>query len=148
MGMTLVLKGTARLTRRSGDGNIIKQWEESNLIVTAGLGYVASRMKDATATAMSHMAVGASTTAPALTQTALQGTEHERVSGTVTVTDNTYRMEATFGSGIGSDVTVGEFGIFNASSGGTMLCRFITSSFTLPSAETLDVSWSITIGEE
>ncbi len=29
-----------------------------NLVVTAGKGYIASRMKDATATAMSHMAIG------------------------------------------------------------------------------------------
>ena len=39
-----------------------------NLVVTTGKGYVASRMKDATATAMSHMAVG--TTFPAGTGTA------------------------------------------------------------------------------
>jgi hypothetical protein len=37
--------------------------EIPNLVVTAGKGYVASRMKDATATAMSHMAIGTGSTA-------------------------------------------------------------------------------------
>ena len=45
--------------------------EVDNLVVTTGKGYVASRMKDATATAMSHMAIGTSTTAAAASQTAL-----------------------------------------------------------------------------
>ena len=32
--------------------------EVDNLVVTTGKGYVASRMKDTSATAMSHMAIG------------------------------------------------------------------------------------------
>ena len=39
--------------------------EVDNLVVTAGKGYVASRMKDTTASAMSHMAVGTNNTAAA-----------------------------------------------------------------------------------
>ena len=38
--------------------------EVNNLVVTDGKEYVASRMKDATATAMSHMAIGSGSTAP------------------------------------------------------------------------------------
>ena len=44
--------------------------EVDNIVVTAGKGYVASRMKDATATAMSHMAIGSGSTAAAASDTA------------------------------------------------------------------------------
>ena len=40
------------------NGETVK--EVDNLVVTAGKGYVASRMKDASATAMSHMGIGLS----------------------------------------------------------------------------------------
>ena len=54
-----------------------------NLVVTAGKGYVASRMKDASATAMSHMAIGTGSTAAAAGNTAL-GNQSARVSLTST----------------------------------------------------------------
>ena len=57
--------------------------EVDNLVVTAGKGYVASRMKDTSATAMSHMAVGTNNTAAAAGQTALSA-EAARVALTST----------------------------------------------------------------
>ena len=73
--------------------------EVDNLVVTTGKGYVASRMKDATATAMSHMAIGTGSTAAAASDTAL-GSESARrslTSTTVSGADITY--VATFGAG-------------------------------------------------
>ena len=55
-----------------------------NLVVTAGKGYVASRMKDASATAMSHMAIGSGSTAAAASDTAL-GSELGRVALTLSL---------------------------------------------------------------
>ena len=66
----LKLKGKLAI---SLNGKIIQ--EVDNLVVTAGKGYVASRMKDATATAMSHMAIGSGSTAAAASDTAL-GNKH------------------------------------------------------------------------
>ena len=51
------------------NGEVVQ--EVPNLVVTAGKGYVASRMKDASATAMSHMAIGSGSTAAAASDTAL-----------------------------------------------------------------------------
>ena len=53
--------------------------EVDNLVVTDGKGYVASRMKDASATAMSHMAIGSGSTAAAAGNSAL-GSELGRVA--------------------------------------------------------------------
>ena len=63
------------------NGDVVQ--EVDNLVVTAGKGYVASRIKDASATAMSHMAIGSGSTAAAASDTAL-GSELGRVSLTST----------------------------------------------------------------
>ena len=62
--------------------------EIPNLVVTAGKGFVASRMKDASASAMSHLAIGTNGTAAAAGNTAL-GAEVARVSLTSTTVQNT-----------------------------------------------------------
>lgn len=142
------VKGQATITLRGANGVIKSRWTRSNIVVTAGFEYIASRMVDATDAVMSHMAVGSGDVAPAVSQTALQGTEHERVSATISRNGAKFIAQATFGSGIASDVNVAEFGIFNAATNGIMLARFISSNFTLPSADTVDITWSITIGKD
>ena len=91
--------------------------EVDNLVVTDGKEYVASRMKDATATAMSHMAIGSGTTAAAASQAALVS-ELGRVSLTSTnVSGAVVTYVATFGAGTGTGA-VTEAAILNASSSG------------------------------
>ena len=75
-------KGTLSLVLTDEFGNV-KQQDEHNLVVSPGLAYIASRMKDATATVMSHMAVGAGSTAAAAGNSAL-GNELGRVTLTST----------------------------------------------------------------
>ncbi|MBN86625.1 MAG: hypothetical protein CL885_03795 [Dehalococcoidia bacterium] len=120
--------------------------EVDNLVVTAGKNYVASRMKDATATAMSHMAVGSSNTAAAANQTALV-TEVARValtSTTVTAADVVY--VGTYGSGTGTG-TLNEAGILNAASGGTMLARVVFSGAISKGAnDSMTITWTVTAG--
>ena len=82
------------------NGEVVR--EVDNLVVTSGKNYVASRMKDATATAMSKMAIGSGSTAAAAGNTAL-GTELGRVSLTsTTITNNEIAYVATFGAGTGT----------------------------------------------
>lgn len=120
--------------------------EIDNLVVTAGKGYVASRMKDTSATAMSHMAVGSGNTAAAASQTALV-TEVARValtSTTVSSADVVY--VGTYGSGTGTG-TLNEAGILNASSGGTMLCRVVFSGAISKGAnDSMTITWTVTAG--
>ena len=80
--------GVVQVLITAPDGSVKHEQTIPNMVVTSGLGYIASRMKDATATAMSHMAIGSGTTAAALGQTALV-TESARVALTsTTVTAN------------------------------------------------------------
>ena len=118
--------------------------EVDNLVVTAGKGYVASRMKDASATVMSHMAIGSGTTNPAASDTAVE-TELGRVALTSTnVSAAVVTYVATFAAGTGTGA-VTEAGILNASSGGTMLCRTEFSVVNKGSADSMTITWTVTV---
>tara|TARA_R110002153_G_scaffold274298_2_gene448188 strand:+ start:8831 stop:9250 length:420 start_codon:yes stop_codon:yes gene_type:complete len=118
----------------------------ANLVVTTGYTLFANLI-GASATAPSHMAFGDSATAAAISDTALVGTEHERVAfGSTVVADSAIIYTATFGGLAGSEICQ-EMGIFNAASGGTMLCRFITQSFTISNGDVVTVGWTVTIGD-
>ena len=118
--------------------------EVDNLVVTAGKGYVASRIKDATATAMSHMAIGSGTNNPVAGDTTLQ-TELGRVALTsTTVSAAVVTYVATFGAGTGTGA-VTEAGILNASSSGTLLCRTEFSVVNKGSSDSMTVTWTVTV---
>ena len=118
--------------------------EVDNLVVTAGKGYVASRMKDATATAMSHMAIGSGSTAAAASDTAL-GSQLGRVAlSSTSVSSAVVTYVASFPAGTGTGA-VTEAGILNASSGGTMLCRTVFSVINKGASDSMTITWTITI---
>ena len=115
-----------------------------NLVVTVGKNYVASRIKDATATAMSHMAVGTNSTAAAAGDTAL-GTEAGRAALTsTTVSTNTVTYVGTFAAGTGTGALV-EAGILNASSSGTLLCRTVYTTVNKGANDSMTITWVITV---
>ena len=123
--------------------------EIENLVVTDGKEYVASRMKDATTTAMSHMAIGTDNTAAAASQTGL-GTESARVTltsttvGTAGTADgNTITYVASFPAGTGT-AGIEEAAILNASSGGIMLCRTVFPIINKSSSDSMTITWQIT----
>ena len=118
--------------------------EVDNLVVTTGKNFVASRIKDATAGAMSHMAVGSGNTAAAASQTALI-TEVARVALTSTTLNNADVVYVgTFPAGTGTG-SLNEAGILNASSGGTMLCRVVFSGvISKGSTDSMSITWTVT----
>jgi len=118
--------------------------EVPNLVVTAGKGFVASRMKDATTNAMSHMAIGTNTASAAAGDTGL-GAEAARVALTsTTVSSNTITYVATFGTGVGTGA-ITEAGLFNASSSGTMLCRTVFAVVNKGSSDSMTITWTVTV---
>jgi hypothetical protein len=140
------LKATGKLTvvQKNSFGEIVKEFEVPNLVVTTGKNYIASRMKDTAATAMTHMAIGTSTTTPAAGDTTL-GTETGRVtlSNTV-VSTNTVTYTATFPAGTGSGA-ITEAGILNASSSGTLLCRTTFPVVNKQVGDTIAITWVVTV---
>ncbi len=115
-----------------------------NLVVTTGKGYIASRMKDATATAMSHMAIGTGTTAAAAGQTALVTEANRQALTSTNVSGGQITYSSTFGNGQGTGALT-EAAILNASSGGTMLCRTVFSVINKGANDTLAITWTVTV---
>jgi hypothetical protein len=138
-------KGELNIVLRDEAGNVTQEVTVPNLVVNTGLAYIASRMKDTTLSAMSHMAVGEGTTNPAAGDTALEAQLGSRVSLTsTTVTANAIEYVATFGAGVGTGA-VTEAGIFNASTSGTMLCRTEFAVINKGSADSMTITWTVTI---
>jgi len=139
------LSGNLDIVVRDSNGEVKEKRQEKNLVVTAGLGFIASRMKDTTDGAMSHMAVGSGTTAAAAGQTDLvsilgsrEALDSTSVSGAVV----TYVSSFEAGEGTGA---ITEAGIFNASSSGTMLCRTVFSAVNKAADDTMTITWTITL---
>lgn len=139
-------EGKVTLVLTGSDGSVKETREVENLVVQVGLNYIASRMKDATATAMTHMEVGTSSTAASLAQTTLvAAVSASRTALTsTTVTTSSVAYACTFGAGVGTGALT-EAGIFNASSAGTMLCRTVFSVINKGAADTLTITWTIAV---
>ena len=141
-----VSKATGKLTIeiKNEAGKVIDHREVNNLVVDTGLAYIAGRMKDATATAMSHMGIGTGAVAAAAGDTTL-GTEAARVALTsTTVTANAVAYVASFAAGTGTGA-VTEAGILNASSSGVLLCRTVFSVVNKAVADSMTITWTVTI---
>jgi len=141
---TLEMLGRLKIEVFDDQGQIKEVKEIPNLVVTAGKGFIASRMKDTTSAAMSHMAVGTDNTAAAAGQTALIA-ELARVGlASTTVTGSTVTYVASFPPGTGTGALV-EAGILNASSAGTMLCRTTFSVINKGAADSMTITWTVTV---
>ena len=142
---SLKLKGRVGIVLKDKNGNVKETRDIDNLVVDTGLDYIASRMKDATATAMTHMALGSGSTAAAAGDTDLGSILGSReLLDSTTVTDNTVVYVSSFEAGDATGA-VTEAGIFNASTGGTMLCRTVFSVVNKAADDTMSVTWTITI---
>ena len=118
--------------------------EVPNLVVTAGKNFVASRIKDTTEAAMTHMAIGTGTAAAAASQTTLSSEGDRNALTSTTVANNTVTYVAAFGAGEGTGAVV-EAGLFNASSAGTMFCRTVFSVVNKGASDSMTITWTITV---
>jgi len=122
--------------------NVVVQ-ETNNLVVTAGKNWVADRMNDVNAV-MSHMALGTGTTAAAAGDTTLVTELDRNALTSTTVLNNTIAYAATWAAGDGTGA-ITEAGIFDASSAGDMLARTVFSVVNKGAADSITITWTITI---
>ena len=117
--------------------------EVPNLVVTAGKNWVAQRMNNVN-TVMTHMAVGTGTTQALAAQTALVSENDRNSLTSTTVTNNTIIYVATWAAG-DATAALTEAAVFDASSGGDMLCRTVFSVVNKASADSMTITWTITV---
>jgi hypothetical protein len=144
----LKLSGQLNIVLKDKAGNVKDQREVKNLVVNSGLAYIASRMKDTTKGAMSHMALGSGTTAAAASQTDLVSTLGSREALDSTTISGSNNEKIVYVSAFeAGDATgaVTEAGIFNAASSGDMLCRTVFNVVNKAADDTMSVTWTITL---
>ena len=118
--------------------------EVPNLVVTDGKEFVASRMKDTTIDAMSHMAIGTGSVAAAVADSAL-GSESDRQALTSTsVTGTAITYTATFSAGEGTGA-ITEAALLNASTNGQLLCRTVFAVVNKGSQDSMTITWTVTV---
>ena len=139
------MKGRLAIVVTAPDGSVKSEQTVDNLVVTTGKNFVASRMAGTSSSVMSHMAIGTGSTAAAAANTTL-GTESARVSLTSTTNNNNAVVYvATFpANSPSSAAAITEAGLFNASSGGTMLCRTVFAQVNKQTADALTITWTVT----
>ena len=140
----LKLRGDVALVLRDKNGNVKEERKINNLIVNTGLNFICDRMKN-DETAMSHMALGSGSTAAAASDTTLGSQLGSREAlDSDTVSNNTITYTSSFEAGDATGA-VTEAGIFNAASGGTMLCRTVFAVVNKSADDSLSVTWTITL---
>ena len=126
------------------NGTVVQ--EVNNMVVTAGKGWIASRMQGVVNGVMTHMAVGTGTVAAAAANTTL-GTELARqgltTSGGV-VAGAVITFASTFAAGVATGAITGA-GVLNASSSGTLLARTVFGVINKGALDTMTISWAVTI---
>lgn len=122
----LTAKGKLKLVTRNKNGRIIDFEIFDNLVVKVGRYHIADQMTEQLQAAMSHMGLGTDSRVQTENDTGLFGeifrkafTKKEQGAGTE-ANKVIYTNEFVAGEATG---TLWEAGIFNAASGGTMLCR-------------------------
>lgn len=147
---SLKLVGNLHIVLVNENGEIKEERYEKNLVVNVGKAFITSRMIGTSSGVMSHMEVGTNNTAAAGANTtlgaAVSGSRtalSSSTQSTVTTTNDSVTFACTFGPSIGTGALT-EAGIFNNSSGGTMLCRTVFSVITKGASDTLTINWTVT----
>lgn len=146
----VLLRGALRIVLGDPHGNIIKEQIINNTVVTAGRAFVLKQLQtvnyDTTKT-ISHLAIGSGTVAPVTGDTALGGEVTRKAISSFDTTNLTanppsWQAQISFATNEGN-TTLGEAGLFNTSSAGTMLARATFTSFVKATSNTLSISYTI-----
>lgn len=144
----LQIKGDLVIVKTDESTGQTETFEHKNLVVAVGKTNIAARMAGNTVAVMSHMAVGTGNTAAASSDTIL-GSELARVALSVaggTPSSNTVTYSAAFPAGTGTGA-LQEAGVFNSgvTNGGTMMCRTVFPVINKQAADSITITWVISI---
>jgi len=138
------LKGEFEVFLYDKEGKLKAYRNVKNMTVDSGFAAVCDMMGQGGVEPFKYCAIGDGTNAPTSGDTIL-ASELARTLGSYNRSSSTiWTNEATFDPGVGTG-TITESGLFNASSGGTLLCRQTFGAITKGAADTLVVTWRYTL---
>ena len=143
-------KGKLHIELFGPDGKVKETREISNLMTNVGEAHIADQLASTPGEdAMSHMAIGTGTTAPTSANTALEfqidrNALTSRTQGAAgDDNDIIYVGDWAAADGTGA---ITEAGILNSSANGTLLARATFAAINKGAADTLKITWTVTIG--
>jgi len=142
--------GNLKVELRDEHGLVKAMREIDNVFTDAGDAHVADQMESSPdEDAMSHMAVGTSTTTLTAGDTTLGGeTDRNALTSFTQGAGGDDNKVVYVGDWAAGDATaaITEAGIFNSSTAGTMLCASTFSVINKGASDTLQISWTVTFG--
>jgi len=148
-GDYIKMRGSIEMARHNAiDGSIVEKRHIKNTVVTAGRRHILELIRSGgLTTVFDNAAFGTSTTAPATSDTAL-GSEAVRKTiasfDTANLTSNppSWAAQVTLATNEGN-TTLGEAGLLNSSSAGTLLNRATFATIDKTTSNTLAVTFTI-----
>lgn len=145
----IVIKGQVSIVLTDVDGKVKARRNISNLVVQGGKDLIAANFAGTAADTVTHIALGSNSpvTAASVAQTALVTPLTPRVSAADTITTNpaTIEYSAVFGPGVVT-ASVGEAGLFTASTGGAMVARTTFAAIPKGADDLLTITWTLIFG--
>ena len=146
----IILKGALEMALNSAkDNELVEYRHRKNTVVTAGRRWVLERIQSASppSTTIDSMAIGVSTSSLGTDDTALVDENTRKTIGTFTTTNLTsnppsWVAQVSWATDE-AQTTLGEVGLFNSSSGGTMLARATFATINKASTNTLSISYTL-----
>ena len=143
MNDSLKILGNLKITLLDKDGKVKEERLLKNLVVDSGLEYLVHALGYANnGSPFAYVALGTGTSSPSAGNTTLQTELTRGTIGSYTFGITAWTVAAGFNPGVGTG-TITEAGIFNASSGGTMLSRTTFTPIVKHSTDSLLVTWTI-----
>jgi hypothetical protein len=132
------------------NGKRLKYEKKDNLLVTVGRAWVLGQLESVnivTSQTISYLALGSSTVAPTTGDTALGSEVTRSAIGTFAtsgLTNNppSWQAQVSFATNQ-ANTTLAEVGLFNSSSGGTMISHATFTSFVKATSNTYSISYTI-----
>lgn len=144
----LKISGALSIVLTGADGQVKDERQVKNLVVSSGLAFIISRMAGGAKEVMTHMALGSGTNPPASNQTdlgSILGMREAIDSATIVGEfNNQIQYVCSFEAGDATGA-VTEAGIFNALSGGDMLCRTTFPVVNKAADDTMTVTWVVSL---
>jgi hypothetical protein len=137
------LSGELTIKLTKGDGSTEVQ-KVKNLVVDAGLSYIAARINGDSANPVSNMGIGTGTGAATAGDTALQAQVANIALESASRAQNVITFSATFGAGTGTGA-ITEAGLFVGNPATAMLCRTVFPVVNKQAEDSLAIDWEVTI---
>jgi hypothetical protein len=141
------LRGRARLELRDSRGRVKCVRDVENLITTVGRNYIVEQLlaSPAASTKPTHAEVGTSGTAAAVGDTTITGAFGRVALTSKTRGTNVLTMVSNFGAGVATG-SLQEAGTWDASTGGNLHARATFTTIPKGASDTLQITWTWTIG--